>query len=578
MFDTALLISEFDRAATLLTSGKGVIVVCSIIVIWSLVAFIWFRIKVGPVVSNIRRAVRVVTEHEGEQAFAENFDSVNEKMMAIRGLRHAWSEFDEILIKDPNLEPLAIRNTRGSRDYFSQANVIGDQINMRFYSAMPNLLTGTGILGTFVGLVAGIWLASKGLGSDDIGEVKGALQSLLNGASLAFLTSIAGLFSSIVFSWREKHWVHRIDGVLRNLNDALESRIRRITSESLAVDQLDQSRQQTEILTQFTTDLAFQIADAFQDRMSTSVGPLLERIREAVEGLREDQGHKDEDALKEMLEKFATSLSGAAGQELSTLGDTLNNLNERLEGQISTLTERQREVDESSEKSVQNLAKMTRWSISQVNSGVGEALGLMTEKVNGVVGDMAVQLSHSVEEAANRLKTVSMQLDETIAEAKRGIESAGSVAERYQQVLRETEKALEQMNIATNSLSGLTAPIERASQGFQQGAERMESLAEQHRQSASEVSQSVARLSEMQTEIGELWSQHVARFEGVDNALSGTFTELTNGLEAYTGRVREFVGGLDKHTASIVSSLAGANQEMSEAVEELADALNRSLQ
>lgn len=578
MIDLSTFSAELDRVAMLITSGTGVVIVCAVIFAWALLSLFWFRIKVWPIASSIKRAVRLISEHEGEQGFAEHFDSIHENMMANRVLRHAWSEFDETLVKDPSLEPLAIRNTRGSGEYFSRGNVIGDQINLRFYSAMPNLLTGTGILGTFIGLVAGIWLASKGLGSDDIGEVKGALQNLLNGASLAFLTSIAGLFSSIVFSWREKHWVHRIDGTLRNLNDALESRIRRITSESLAVEQLDQSRQQTEILTQFTTDLSFQIADAFQERVSASVGPVLDQIRKAVEGLREDQGRKDETALKEMLESFSTSLSGAAGQELSTLGDTLNNLNDRLETQISTLTDRQQELDKSSEKSIESLTKATRWSISQVNSGVKEALDTMTQSMTGVMGDMAAQVTASAVEAADRLKTVSTQLDATIAETKRGLETAGSVADSYRQVLTETENVLGRMNQTAESLSGLSEPIERASQGFQQSAEQMVSLTDKHRESVDEVANSVAKLKEMQDELGGLWSRYTTRFEGVDEALSGTFTELTDGLEAYTTRVREFVEGLDKHTASIVSNLAGANQEMSEAVEELADALTRSVQ
>jgi hypothetical protein len=59
------------------------------------------------------------------------------------------------------------------------------------------------ILGTFIGLVAGIYLASTNLASDNIVLAKQAMQQLLHGASLAFITSIFGLSSSIVFSWRE---------------------------------------------------------------------------------------------------------------------------------------------------------------------------------------------------------------------------------------------------------------------------------------------------------------------------------------------------------------------------------------
>ncbi|TOQ08322.1 hypothetical protein CGH04_20465, partial [Vibrio parahaemolyticus] len=68
---------------------------------------------------------------------------------------------------------------------------------MRYFNSVPNKLTGLGILGTFLGLVAGIYLASSGIGSNNIDEAKGALSHLLDGASLAFLTSIAGLITSM---------------------------------------------------------------------------------------------------------------------------------------------------------------------------------------------------------------------------------------------------------------------------------------------------------------------------------------------------------------------------------------------
>jgi hypothetical protein len=38
-------------------------------------------------------------------------------------------------------------------------------VNLRLLHAMPNYLTGFGILGTFVGLAAGISLANQGLAS-----------------------------------------------------------------------------------------------------------------------------------------------------------------------------------------------------------------------------------------------------------------------------------------------------------------------------------------------------------------------------------------------------------------------------
>ena len=57
----------------------------------------------------------------------------------------------------------------------------------------PSVLTGLGIIGTFLGLTIGVGSASAGLASPDISIARNAMSQLLEGAQLAFLTSLAGL-------------------------------------------------------------------------------------------------------------------------------------------------------------------------------------------------------------------------------------------------------------------------------------------------------------------------------------------------------------------------------------------------
>ena len=62
----------------------------------------------------------------------------------------------------------------------------------------PSVLTGLGIIGTFLGLSIGVGSASAGLASPDISIARNAMSQLLEGAQLAFLTSLAGLFFALV--------------------------------------------------------------------------------------------------------------------------------------------------------------------------------------------------------------------------------------------------------------------------------------------------------------------------------------------------------------------------------------------
>lgn len=571
-----------DGANTLLsnlaqgiTSEWGVTIICLAILIWAFAAFFIFRKRIAPMVTEVDAALTNILPLDGEEGFASGFDAFDEKIRLNPVLKHAWSEFDETLIKDPILLPVAIRNTRGASEYFSRANVIGDRLNLRFYSALPNLLTGTGILGTFVGLVAGIWMASQGLASPDTAEVMGALQNLLHGASLAFSTSIVGLFTSILFSWREKYWVHTLDGKLRRWNDELESRLRRVTGESLITEQLAQGKQQTEILTQFTTDLAFQIADAFQEKMSASMGPAMDRLLAAVEGLREDQGRRNDDALMGMVAKFSESLSGAAGQELTALGTTLQTLNEKLESQIDTLGTRQREMDEASTKSMNDLAKVIKWSMSQMQTGVGEALQQIIDRVGEMVGELAGDMRSAAQEAAERLTELSKSFDESLDEALKVLQGGRDLSDEYQILLSETNEVITKMSEAGQMISALVEPIGQAADGFRDSAGILDGASQKNQEAVQQLVQTVQTLSELQDQINDTWDTYSARFEAVDDSLGKVFQELVTGLDSYTERVKEFVDGLDKHTGSIVSDLAGANAELTNAVEELAETMGR---
>lgn len=61
---------------------------------------------------------------------------------------------------------------------------------------VPGILTGIGILGTFVGLIVGV----GGVGFSSVTAAINGVQTLLAGIEVAFFTSIAGLIFSILFN------------------------------------------------------------------------------------------------------------------------------------------------------------------------------------------------------------------------------------------------------------------------------------------------------------------------------------------------------------------------------------------
>ncbi len=386
----ALFSSGFSLAAEFATSPIGITLACLIIVLWALYAYRrGFKRRIQPLVQQLEDACRHLQSTEDGESFAAGFHDFDQAIRDNPLLGDAWREFHETLLFPDSDDEQVIRNVQSPSLYFRRDALLGRQLNLRLYNAIPNLLTGAGILGTFIGLVAGIYLASGNLASPDIEQARTAMQQLLHGASLAFITSIVGLLSSIIFSLREKHWVHRFDERLGCWVAHLDRRLRRMTPEQLAREQLQQTRQQTDVVQGFTDQLAFQIADAFdqklQEHVATSVAPALDTLVKEIQGLRQDRQSSDEDMLKGLLEQFTGQLSGAAGSEMQALATTLGALNDKLHAQTEAAEKHHQANQEAARESNDTLAKLFKEGTEDFQRRVGESVDAITERLGGLL-------------------------------------------------------------------------------------------------------------------------------------------------------------------------------------------------
>jgi len=101
------------------------------------------------------------------------------------------------------LEP-RLFSTRGAEDVLTQEALMANRVNLPFYNQFPSLVTGMGLLLTFLALFIGLGkLHAEG------GEIVG-IQGLINGLAGKFLTSIVGLMVANLFTLIEKPLVSRL--------------------------------------------------------------------------------------------------------------------------------------------------------------------------------------------------------------------------------------------------------------------------------------------------------------------------------------------------------------------------------
>ncbi len=585
----------------------------------------------------MRSACLILRKYEGEDAFAARFHDFDEEVRKLEIIRHPWHEFFETLLPAPEASPPVVFNTQSAAAFFTREAFLGNRINIRFYNALPNLLTGAGILGTFVGLVAGIYLASGGLASPHVEDAKAALQNLLHGASLAFWTSIAGLLTSIVFSWREKHAVHRFEQLRHEWISGLDERLQRLTPEKIARDTQADVRQQTASLQQFTTELAFQVAQAFEEKVSAPMAPVLERLITAVEGLRSDQGRSNDDLLLQVVQRFTDSISGAAGQEMTAFAGTIRQLTETLDRQIGQISERSERMEQASRESIRVLGGVFQEGGDKLREQVSASVGEITANLGTVVAEMSAQLretstsiterneqmekasreslqamgeafqeggarfreqvSASVgeittnlgatatrmaqllrgasEEAAGQMRQIAKTFEEAVARVGSTLDNIRQVTTDTRGVMASTQGLLGTLQSAHGQMSALGDAFRDVAGGISESAQAQMGTADRIAAATAQISETVRQLGDGQARMREAWTQYQGRFEAVDASLARVFSEMEAGLARYASTVKEFVEGLDGHTSSIVRDLSGAVGELHVAVEDLGDTMGR---
>jgi len=379
-----------------LLDPRSTLLWCSVIFLYFLGSVVWLQIRVVPMRRALHRASAGLQSSHDEESFASGFEAYNQQIKREPRLTHVWSEFVESLVFPPPEEGEApIRNTTEVAYFLNDGTVIQPRVHTRFFNSVPGQLTGLGILGTFVGLAAGIGVASGNLTNPNPDVVKEGLKGLLHGASLAFLTSIAGILLSLLFLLVERWTIARLHEALGGWISGLEHRLRYVTAEGIALDQLRFAKEQTKQLKTFNSDLIFSLEQALEEKIAARLAPHLERMVEVVEGLRADRSTDSTRVIEEMIDRFTSTITERTGTEFESMSTTVRELDATLTASVQALRE--------------------------TNQAVADRLGSMVSSIEGVLGTatdgMQRELSVAMAAVKEGVTTSSRELAGHLAEA-----------------------------------------------------------------------------------------------------------------------------------------------------------------
>ena len=342
-----------------------------------------------------------------------------------------WCEFDESLVIHRDAEGgYRLSNTLDAAHFFNTHNLARGLTENRLLAAVPGLLTAIGVIGTFAGLQMG--LSGIDLNTNDVSRLKDGIGHMIQGASIAFLTSLWGIALSVAFNFSEKFLERSVRRQIGTLQNHIDFLYPRINAEQSLVELADTSKIGTETM----QGLAEQIGNKMQESMvqageSISAGlkeSLHEILSPALEKMAVDAQTGSEKALEGMLNRFMDGF-GQAGEDQRTMMNQSSEKVQQAVGQLGSqmtqfmenLDERSRGVEEQNHLQRDQLETMLQGYESQNDERQEKMAGQFDSLMTGIANGVKEQLETQQQSDNERMQSFKVQLNEVTEHQKSAV-------------------------------------------------------------------------------------------------------------------------------------------------------------
>lgn len=388
----------------------------------------------------LRQASRLVKKYPDAEALRRNVDEISVEMAAWKGddaqhLAETWKEFQETTLESKS-ETGTIQNAIRPSVFFNLEDLGFGLAGWRFW---PGLFVSIGLAATFLGLIAALQETGESLkAGGDQANVMTALTQLLTVASAKFIMSLTGLVCSIVFTVMLRVASRRLDDAIRTLTHEMERRMRFVSLEDIAEQQLAAIIEQKDQSRRLNEELIAAISDPLQKAVGSSASQVDEMVKKLAGSLSDGLVAAmtvTSDRLESASSKLAglaTEISSAASQFTSAAERTavgLDGAAERLETVTGMLTQAGSELADAAQPLVRT-AMETASSTQQIASASSEMVDAARTAINSEK-DVAVTALNAIRDQIRNFEARAASYDGQLEKAFRSFseEIARSITE-----------------------------------------------------------------------------------------------------------------------------------------------------
>ena len=201
---------------------------------------------------------------------------------------------------------------RPSIDEFINEDLVDRTMHRNELNQIPGVLTGLGILGTFIGLSLGLQSFNTGTTA----EMTNSIEPLMNGIKVAFHTSIYGMVFSLVFNMVYKKKLYDAECCVNDFVDTFKKYVLPDTTNDGMNKLIALQESQLASIEHISADIS---AD-----MATILEPHFNHLRDVIVDFQNMATRNQADAMNQILENLKTLMNNYLGTAFNKVSATVD--------------------------------------------------------------------------------------------------------------------------------------------------------------------------------------------------------------------------------------------------------------
>ncbi|WP_033150926.1 MotA/TolQ/ExbB proton channel family protein [Prevotella sp. RM4] len=478
-----------------------------------------------------------------------------------------------------------------AEDFFNNSELARAKgINLKHINSAPGVLSGLGVLGTFVGLTFSV----ATFDSSDSAAIMTSIKTLLGGMGTAFITSLIGMALSAIYIIFSKKYYNNYDNAIAAFDRQMDQKFHisadeiiisenektkreilnrlsaiekskevneklnaiqealtildedgaSITAGTMMLNLYEESEKQSQALESFTTDLSNELNASLGKTMESSIVPLIVNLEKSHEVMNTKIENLSNNIQSPATDFVTTAVGELKSSMLTMANEFRDSISKQSITQIEALANnlsKSGELLNTLPMTMQLMSEKVTASFNEVNQVVGKIQANVAKQQSDIIENTKIandQLTNDFQQKFNEMASLQQSVLTKMSE---------QMDATMHSVMTQLEKAVGGLNEQQNSLSDTharsTREIERLLQGFAQ------SVANMHNAN-SESSEMLVSIKKA----GDNLNESTDKLKTLAVSLDSASTAITDQQKEATARFVE----MQQENLNIISQLSTA--------------------